>query len=322
MDYTNIKGGNMKAAQISDYGDSSQININEVVKPELKDSQVLVEVHASSLNPFDSMVRSGYLKDAVPLELPFTLGGDIAGIVVEVGADAKNMALGDKVYGQANVVAGNSGALAEFSATSSEQIAKMPSNLDFEQAASLPLVGVSALQAIYEHLELKSGQKILIHGGAGGIGAIAIQIAKNLGAYVAVTATGDAISFVKDLGADEVIDYKTENFSTIVSDYDAVFDTVGGDDFVKSYAVLKQGGKAVSMIAPADEAKANEYGITALTQSTKVTTEALDKLSELVEAGVVKPNVYKILPLSETRQAFDLRESGQASGKVVINIKE
>lgn len=311
----------MKSAQISEYGDPSIIKINEVEKPSAGEGQVLVEVHSASLNPFDSAVRAGYMKEVLPLQFPATLGGDIAGVVVELGDGVDSLALDDKVYGQASVVAGNSGAFAEYAVTKVGQIAKVPEGLDFTTLASLPLVGVSALQALGQHINIRSDQKLFIHGGAGAIGSIALQIAKNIGAYVATTATGDGIEYVKKLGADEVIDYKTQDFSEILKDYDAVFDTVGGDDFNKSLKVLKKGGIAVSMIAQADEKLAQELGVTAQTQATHVTTEALDKLRGLVNSGVVKPNVGKVFPLEQVKDAFIARESGEVSGKIVLQIK-
>jgi len=311
----------MKAAQINEYGDPSVVRINEVETPKPAENQVLVEVHASSLNPFDTTIRAGYMKDMMPLELPVTLGGDIAGIVTETGSRVDHVKPGDKIYGQANVVAGNSGAFAEFAVTKAGQVALLPAMLDFKQAASLVLVGVSAWQGLVKHLNLQAGQKIFIHGGAGGIGSVAIQIAKHLGTYVATTATGDGIEYVKQLGADEVIDYKSEDFSEKLSNYDAVFDCVGGDDFTKTFDVLKSGGIAVSMIAPADETKANETGITAMTQNTKVSTESLNELTRLIEAGALTPHIDKVFPLEQIREAFEARESGTVKGKVVLEIK-
>ncbi len=311
----------MKAAQVSHYGHADVVSVAEVEKPIITADQVLVEVHSASLNPFDTAVREGYMKEMIPLELPFTIGGDIAGIVSEIGENVSTVAIGDKVYGQANVVGGNSGAFAEFAATSAKQVAILPTDLDFDQAASFPLVGVSALQALTQHIQLAAGQKIFIHGGAGGIGSIAIQLAKHLGAYVATTANGEGIDLVKALGVDEVIDYKTQSFTDILKDYDAVFDTVGGDDFTASYKILKEGGVAVSMIAQPDEAVAKERGITALMQSTHVTTEALDQLRELVESGVVTARVGKVFPLAEVQDAFTARETAQAQGKIVLKVK-
>ena len=310
----------MKAAQINAYGDPSVVEINEINTPQVGEGQVLVEVHASSLNPFDSKLRAGDMKEMISLQFPVTLGGDIAGVVTQVSEGVTSVAVGDKVYGQANVAAGSSGAFAEYAATAAKYIAKAPANLDFEQAASLPLVGVSALQALKHHLNLQDGQKIFIHGGAGGIGTVAIQIASHLGAYVATTATGDNIEYVKQLGADEVIDYTTQDFAELLSEYDAVFDTVGGDDFSKSFTVLKQGGAAVSMIAQPDEAKASERGITAMMQSTHVTTDALNELTMLVENGVVTPQIGKVFPFAQIREAFEARETGDIRGKVVIKV--
>ena len=310
----------MRAAQISAYGDAAAVIINEVAQPKAGAGQVVVAVRASSLNPFDTVVRAGYMKDMIPLELPVTLGGDIAGEVVEVGAGVTTVAMGDHVYGQANVVAGNSGAFAEFAATSAGQVAASPAGLTFEQAAALPLVGVSAWQALVVHLQLQAGQKIFIHGGGGGIGAAAIQLAKHLGAHVATTATGEDLEYVRSLGADEVIDYKSEDFLEQVSGYDAAFDTVGGDDFTKMLGALRAGGTAVSMIAPADEAKAGELGVTAMMQSTQVTSEALAELTKLVEAGVITVRIAQVFPLDQVVAAFEARESGQLHGKVVIAV--
>jgi len=310
----------MKAAQINEYGHADAVKVVEIETPSINKDQVLIEVQAASLNPFDTIVREGYMKENLPLDLPVTLGGDIAGVVKEVGADVQGLAEGDIVFGQANVVAGNSGALAEYAATKAEQVAKAPKGIDITEAASLPLVGVSALQALNDHIKLTTDQKIFIHGGAGGIGSIAIQIAKNISAHVATTATGEGIDYVKGLGADEVIDYKAKDFADELKDYDAVFDTVGGEDFTKSLTILKKGGVAVSMIAQADEAKVAELEVTALNQMTHVTSEKLTELAKLVEDGVVKTNVGQVFPLSEIVQAFEARESGKIAGKIVIHL--
>jgi NADPH:quinone reductase-like Zn-dependent oxidoreductase len=309
----------VKAAQINSYGSAAVIEINDAEKPSLKEGQVLVEVHAASLNPFDSKLRSGLVKDYISLHFPFTLGGDFAGVVTETTGDT-DLAIGDKVYGQAAGVAGNSGAFAEFVAVKAKNVTKSPENLDFTEAASLPLVGSSAIQAIMQHINLQKGQKLFIHGGAGGIGTIAVQIAKHLGAYVAVTATGEGITVAKNLGADEIIDYKEADFSEMLSGYDAVFDTVGSEDFVKAFAILKEGGIAVSMGGSNDESRANELGITAVNQSTKVTTETLNTLTELVENGTITPNAGKVFPLAETKEAFEALEAGGV-GKIVLQIK-
>ncbi len=308
----------MKAAQISEYGDASVVQIVDVNKPQPTGGQVLVAVRASSLNPFDTSVRQGSAKHM--LRLPVTLGGDIAGVIVSLGEGVTNFQIGEKIYGQALAVAGNSGAFAEFAATAASQIARAPQNISDTEAACLPLAGISALQALTEHIRLQAGQKLFIHGGAGGIGTIAIQIARNIGAYVAVTATGERIDLVKQLGADEIVDYTREDFSSALHEYDAVFDTVGGEDFTKSLGILKRGGIAVSMIAHADEAIANERAIRVLTQMTRVTTARLDALRALVDEGKVKPIISKVFPLDQIQAAFREREMGHFSGKVVVAI--
>lgn len=308
----------MKAAQINGYGHAGVVRVIETEKPTASEEQVLVKVEAASLNPFDTSLREGYMQKMIPLQFPATLGGDIVGTVTAVGAGVSQFAAGDKVFGQANVVAGNSGAFAEFAATAAGQVAKAPAKLKATEAAATPLVGVSALQALTEHIKLTAGQKLLIHGGGGSIGAVAVQLAKQLGARVAATATGSNIEYVKSLGADEVIDYKSQDFTKLVSDYDAVFDTVGGAVFEQSFAVLRPGGIAVTMIAQFDEAKAQEHGIAALMQGTKVTTAALDKLRQFIEDGTMNVRVDSSFPLNQIQQAFEKRESGSAHGKIVI----
>jgi alcohol dehydrogenase len=313
----------MKAAQISEYGHVEVVKIVDVEKPQAEAGQLVVEVHASSINPFDTKIREGYMKDMIPLTLPVTLGGDIAGVVSELGEGVDHFAVGDKVYGAANVVAGNSGAFAEFAATKASQVGKMPTSIGFNEAAAITLTGLSALQAIEEHIQLKPGQKILIHGGSGGIGSISIQLAKNIGAYVATTASGDGVEFVKSLGADEVIDYKTQDFAELLSGYDAVFDTVGGETYEKSFKVLKKGGLIVSMAVFQPNAELmEEYGVTALSQSTHTTTEVLEKLTKLIDEGVITIHVDKTFKLDEIQQAFEALESGQVKGKIAVSIAE
>ena len=312
----------MKAAQINKYGDASVVNVVDVDQPVARDGQVLVRVSAASLNPVDSAIRSGYFHEMMPVQFPATLGGDIAGEIIEVGSGVDGFVVGDKVYGQAAVIAGNSGAFAEYAASSASQLAKAPENISLNEAASLPLVGVSALQALTQHINLQPAQKILITGGAGGIGRIAIQIAKHIGAYVATTAAGEGISAAKNLGADEVIDYKSQDFTEILNDYDAVFDTVGGEGFAKTLTILKKGGVAVTMAAQPDEAQAQELGVTAQAQMTNVTTEALSQLRELVKNEVVKPQIGKVFSLDEIQEAFTVRDAGTVSGKVVLEISK
>lgn len=311
----------MKAAQINKYGGSNVIEINPNTSiPQIDTGKILVEVYAASLNPFDYKLREGYMKDSVK-SLPITLGTDFAGIVKEVSSDITDLKAGDEVYGNANLFNGGSGTIAEFVSAKTDKTALKPKTLDFIKSAALPLVASSALQAIEEHINLQSGQKILIQGGGGGIGSLAIQIAKNVGAYVAATASEETMDFVKSLGADQVIDYKKEDFTKIISGFDAVFDTVGGETAEKSMQVVKKGGIVVSMVGPLDQTKAQELGITAIAQSTKTTSEKLKRIAELVDSGKLQAEVDKVFPLEETAQAFDYLENEHPKGKVVIQIK-
>ncbi|MBI2019879.1 NADP-dependent oxidoreductase [Candidatus Daviesbacteria bacterium] len=313
----------MKAAQYQKYGGPEVIVINDnVAKPTPLKGQLLVEVFAASLNPIDWKVRAGYLKEKAPLKFPITIGGNFSGVIVLLGDGVTKFKIGDEVYGQAIVLNGGSGSLAEFLVSNEDNSAIKPKNASHIEAASLPLVGASAIQALEEHINLQKGQKILIHGGAGGIGSIAIQLAKSKGAYVATTVRGDDIEFVKKLGADEVVDYKKEKFEEKLSGYDGVYDTVGGDTTDRSFKVLKKGGVLVSMLGEPNQDLAKEYGVKVVGQSTQTNSKNLSRLAQLVDSGVIKPQVDKVFPLDQTRQAFEYMETGHPKGKVVISIKE
>lgn len=308
----------MKALQIHTFGGVNNLEIVDIQKPNPGKGQVLVKVYASCVNPFDIKFSEGIIPT---IKLPVTLGSDFAGVVCEVGEEATGFAVGNKVYGSANTLSKATGAFAQFAAVPVSIIARMPSNINFNQAASVVLTGVSALQAINEQFQLKGGQKILIHGGAGGIGTIAIQIAKHIGAYIATTVTGDDIPYVKKLGADQVIDYQSQKFEKVLSDYDAVFDTIGGEVFEKSFKVLKPGGIIVSMVAKDDKNLAKEYGVTAISQFTKITTKYLDLITELIEKNIVKPHIDKIFTIDTIREAFIFKEHENVKGKIIIEIQ-
>lgn len=311
----------MKAAQISKYGDKDALFINDdAARPVPTEGQVLVEVHAAAVNPFDLTVREGRARSMVELDLPATLGGDAAGTVVEVGTKVNGFKIGQAIYGQANALSGQ-GSFAEFTCIKAEQLAAKPLSVDFVTAAALPLVGSSAYQALVDHMELQAGQKILIHGGAGGIGSMAIQIAKHLGAYVATTAAAAETEYVKGLGADEVIDYTSQDFSTMLKDYDAVYDTIGGETNQKSYTILKPGGVLVSMVAQPDEALVAQYKIRYIAQFTRTTSERLSKVAELVDSGAIKVHVDKVFPLDQAAEALEYLKTGHPKGKVVIQVK-
>lgn len=312
----------MKAAQIKAFGSASEIHIVDVEKPTPRGGQVLIEVHASSINPVDKTVREGFMQPMVPLNLPIILGFDAAGVVKEIGDGVTGFSKGDKVYGEASVLGGGTGAFAEFACAPSTMLAKMPSNLSFLEAASIGLTGTSAVQALYEHIKLQPHQKILIHGGSGGIGSIAIQIAKYVGAYVATTATGDSMQFCSQLGADDVIDYKMHAFQERLSDFDAVLDTVGGETYADSFKILKKGGVILSMLEQPDKKLMEQFGVTAIYQGTKVNTEHLNRLRELVEEGVVAAHVDKAFTLDQIQEAFDSKEHEHIHGKIGIEIKK
>lgn len=315
------KRENMKAAQLTAYGEKDVLKtIDDAPKPTIQADQVLVEVAAAGVNPFDITVREGRAREMAELDLPATLGGDFAGTIAQVGAKVTGFEVGQAVYGQAGALSGN-GSFAEFTPVKTNQLAFQPSGLDAVSAAALPLVSVSAYQALVDHMHLEPGQKILIHGGAGGIGLMAIQIAKNIGAYVATTVRGSDADFVRGLGADEVIDYTIQDFTSLIKDYDAVFDTVGGDTNTKSYGVLKRGGAFVAMLAPPNEELVAKYDIEYMAQYTMVTTEKLTKIAELVQAGKLKINVDKVFPLDQAAEALEYLGSGHPRGKVVLKIK-
>lgn len=311
----------MKAAQLNEYGGKEVLKTtNDAPKPKSNVDQVLVEVEAAGVNPFDIAVRSGFARQMAELSFPATLGGDAAGTVAEIGDDVTGFEIGEKVYGQASPLSGQ-GSFAEFTPINASQLAKQPKDVDAVTAAALPLVSVSAYQALVQTIDLQPGQKILIHGGGGGIGSVAIQLAKDLGAYVATTARGSEADYVKSLGADEVIDYETQDFSQIIKDYDAVFDTVGGETNLKSYSVLKEAGALVSMAAQPDEELVAKNKIKYTYQFTQVTTDKLNKIAELVDGGKLKVNVDKVFPLDQAAEALEYLKTGHPRGKVVIQIK-
>ena len=291
------------------------------MQPVLSKGQVLVEVYAASINPIDWKVRMGYMKDKMPLDFPVTIGGNFSGVVVKVADDVVNFKIGDEVYGQALVLNGGSGSIAEMVASNVANTAYKPRTVSHIEASSLPLVGVSALQALEQHISLQKGQKILINGGSGGIGSIAIQLAKHIGAYVAATASSEHLEFLKSLGADEAIDYKKENVADKLHDFDAVFDTAGGESRDNAMKVLGKGGIIVSMSGAPDEKLTQRYGVKAIGQYTDTSKKNLERLAKLVDEGITKPQVDKIFTLDQTKEAFEYQETSHPKGKVVIKIK-
>jgi len=308
----------MKVAQLAKFG-SENFQIVDIEPPILQDDQILIGVHSACINPFDVKFVSGVYGGDAPF--PITAGGDFSGVVKKVEGGVSEFKIGDEVFGSALIQNGGSGSFAAFSAANTKNTALKPKNASFDEAAALPLVGSSATQALEDHIKLRSGQKILIHGGAGGIGHMAVQIAKEIGAYVATTVSSDDVEFARSLGADEVIDYKTQDFSQILKDFDAVFDTVGESVWEKSFEVLKKGGVIVSMLGQPGPETAKQKGINSIGQFTQTNTQHLIRLADYVDKGKVKVSVDKIFPLEEIRQAFQYQENNSPNGKVVIKMK-
>jgi alcohol dehydrogenase len=308
------------------YGSSEvvEINQNAAAPNDPSDEKVLVKVKAAGVNPIDWKIREGYMQQMIPLQFPSTLGMDFSGTIEKVGAGVSGFNVGDdEVYGQASVTRGGSGAFAEIALANADSIAHKPKSLNHQEAAGLPLVGVSAWQALVETIGLTDGQKkILIHGGAGGIGSIAIQLAKRLGTYVATTASTNDKQFVKELGADEVIDYKTQTFEDLLPhDYDAVFDTVGGETYKRSFEVLKRGsGMIVSMLEQPNQQLMEQFGVKAIFQFTQVNRERLTKLAQWVDQNNIRVNVDRTFPLEEAGKALDYQKDVHPRGKVVLAI--
>jgi alcohol dehydrogenase len=313
----------MISIQINRYGGSDVMEVNDKASvPNPPSGKILVTVKASGVNPVDWKIREGYMQQMIQLQFPSTLGLDFSGVIKQVGENVpSDFKQGDEVYGQASVLRGGSGAFAESALVDQDAIAHKPKTLNSEEAAALPLVGVSAWQALVENIGLSKGQKILIHGGAGGIGSIAIQLAKHLGAYVATAVSTNDKQFVQDLGADQVIDYKTENFEDMIHDYDAVYDTIGGDTYKRSFKVLKKGsGILVSMLEQPDSELMNQYGVKAVFLFSQVNKERLTKLAEWVDQNNIKVNVDKTFSLDEAAKALDYQKDVHPRGKVVLTV--
>ena len=334
----------MKAFALTRYGKQNSILAVERDIPELRDDDVLVQIHAASVNPLDLKIRNGELKPLLPYKLPVVLGNDLAGIVVKTGPQVRRFAPGDAVYAKPSQ--DRIGAFAEYLAVDENDVAKKPDRLDMNQAAALPLVGLTAWQALVEKAQLRPGQQVLIHAGSGGLGTIAIQLAKHLGATVATTTSTKNVEWVKDLGADVVIDYKTQDFAALLRDYDVVLDTLGGQTLKKSLRVVKPGGKVISVAGPPEPGFARDFGanwlliqaMRALSFSVRREAkrrsvsysflfmtpngEQLRQLGALVDSGVIRPVIDREFPFDATLDALAYVESGRATGKVVVAVAD
>lgn len=333
----------MKAMIIEKYGKNVPLLMTERPMPDIGADDVLVEIHAASLNPIDFKVKEGKAKLLLKYDMPLILGNDFSGVVVKVGYRVKDYKPGDEVYGRPRK--GRIGTLAEYIAVHQDDISLKPRNLSFEEAASIPLVGLTTYQAFHDILRLQKGQKILIHAGAGGVGTFAIQLAKLMGAYVATTASEKGYDLVKSLGADQIINYRKDNFGELLSGYDAVYDTLGGEVLKKSFQVLKPHGKIVSISGLPNARFGKEVNlgwlkttllsivsrkITALEMKTQTTYHflfmkpsgaQLKTIKEFIEEGRIIPVIDKIFKFEDAPQALKYLEGGSAKGKVIVKIK-
>ncbi|MEQ1576172.1 MAG: NADP-dependent oxidoreductase [Hyphomicrobium sp.] len=333
----------MKSLTFSRYGKRDNIAFAETLRPVPKPDEILVQVHAVGLNPIDYMIPKGTFKPILKFKLPATLGSDLAGVVVEIGNRVTRFKPGDAVF--ANIFDLGSGALAEFAVVPETYAALKPANLDFVQAASIPMVGLTSWQALKERANLKPGQKVFIPAGSGGIGTFAIQLAKHLGAKVGTTTSTANLDLVRNLGADEVVDYKKQEFEEVLRDYDAVLGTVRGDALEKSLRVLKPNSTIVSLVGPPDAAFARARGMNFLMVavfgllSGRIIRRAkkggaiysflfahpdgsqLAEIGELLKAGRIRPVIDKIFPFEQAKEALAYLEQGRAKGKVVVQVR-
>ncbi|MBF9015977.1 MULTISPECIES: NADP-dependent oxidoreductase [unclassified Oceanispirochaeta] len=307
----------MKAAIIREYG--QEVEITDIPKPELLADAVLVEVHSASINPVDNIIRAGYMKEYIPIKFPFIMGFDVSGVVVEVGSDVSNFKKGDEVYARPSGQLG--GTIAEYAVINEKELALKPVNISHQEAASIPLAGLTAWQALVAKGKLQKGQKVLIHAGSGGVGTLAIQMAKQVGAYVASTTSTSNVEMVKKLGADEVIDYKNKNFEELLSDYDLVIDMMGGEILEKSFKVLKKGGTLVSIKGQDTNDLAKQYGVQFESFFMWPSGEMLSELAQFIGDGVLKPVIDRSYSIDETQKAYDYLQTGRVKGKVVIAVK-
>ncbi|NYI17988.1 NADPH:quinone reductase-like Zn-dependent oxidoreductase [Xanthomonas arboricola] len=333
----------MKALTFQRYGKSPGVGFSELPRPTPKPNELLVEVHAASVNPVDNMIMAGTFKPVLTFDLPATLGSDLAGVVTEVGSRVTRFKKGDAVF--ASVFDLGTGTLAEFVVVPESAAALKPANLDFVQAASIPMVGLTSWQALTERARLQHGQKVFIPAGSGGIGTFAIQLAKQIGAHVGTTTSTGNVPLVRSLGADEVIDYKTQKFEKVLSGYDVVLGTTKGDTLEKSLGILRTGGKIISLVGPLDAAFARARRLNGLLtlvfglMSRKIKHLAkkrdvsyaflfvrpdgaqLAKLGELLEAERIRPVIDTVFPFEQASQAFEYLARGRSKGKVVVKIK-
>ena len=309
----------MKAVRVHSFGPPEVISIEDVPEPEPGDGEVVVQVKAAGVGPWDAWMRSG--KSVLPQPLPLTLGSDLSGVIHSIGVGVEGLQTGDEVFGVTNERF--TGAYAEYAVAKAAMIAPKPKSLNHAHAASVPVVAVTAWQMVLELAQLAPGQSVLVHGGAGNVGAYAVQLAKRAGAMVITTVSAKDATYARSLGADGVIDYRARRFEEQVKDMDAVLDTVGGETLDRSYGLLKRGGILVSAATRPSNEKAEQHGVRALFFLVAVTTERLRKIAELIDAGKLKTEVGEVLWLNEARQAHEMLEGApHRRGKIVIKVAD
>jgi NADPH:quinone reductase-like Zn-dependent oxidoreductase len=308
----------MKAWRVNSFGGTEAMNLEDVALPQPGAGEILVKVHAAGVGPWDGWIRSGH--SALPQPLPLTLGSDLSGTVAAVGEGVTDFAEGEPVYGVTNPRF--IGAYAEYAVAKAGMIAGKPQSLTHEEAASVPVIAVTAWQALFEQARVGQGQAVLIHGAAGNVGAYAVQFARQSGAKVIATSGTADIETVRALGADGVIDYRRQRFENEVRDVDVVLDLVGGETQAWSFAVLKPGGMLVSAVSQPDQALAARHGVKALFFLVEVTTLHLTRIAEMIDAGELRVNVGQVLPFAEARAAHEMLEGGRPhpQGKIVLNV--
>ena len=333
----------MKAFILDRYGSADRVRPGDMPDPQLREDDVLVQIHATSVNPLDLGIRDGAFKRILPYRLPLILGNDVAGVVVRVGSRVRRFKPGDEVYARPDK--DRIGTFAEFISMHENDVAMKPKELTMEEAASIPLVGLTAWQALIERANLKKGQKVFIQAGSGGVGTFAIQLAKHVGAIVATTTSTANLDWVQRLGADIVIDYKKDDFETILHEYDVVLNSQGGETLEKSLRVLKPGGKLISISGPPDPDFAKEIGLTwivgllmrllsyrirkkAKRQHVRysflfmsASGEQLREIGSLIDSGIIRPVVDRVFPFESTNEALAYVEKGRAKGKVVVKVR-
>ena len=310
----------MKAWRVHEFGPPEVMVLETIPRPVPGPGEVLVKVHAAGVGPWDGWIRAG--KSALPQPLPLTLGSDLSGEVEALGPDVSNMAVGDQVFGVTNPRF--VGAYAEYAVASAGMLAKKPTSLSFIEAASVPVIAVTAWQSLFEHARLKAGQTVVIHGAAGNVGAIAVQLARRAHLRCVATAGTDDIGYVQALGEDTVVDIRTQRFEDEVKDADAVLDLVGGETQTRSFQVLRPGGKLISAVSQPDQARAKHHGVTAAFFLVEVTTERLGRIAELIDHGELKTRLGVVLPLAAARGAHLMLEGRQPQpkGKIIINVEQ